>query len=130
LKKDGPEVYVNCGQIVVRKVKGEWVAGPHVMTPLGFRGHPVLQRTRAGVLICAGSGNQFNFSVDEGKTWSETQRMEDPAYKRHNHYPMLVEMPDGRVMSIYHFGNDWPYPSPEPQWIHATVFRVCPSGQR
>ncbi len=123
-KADSPEVYVNCGQIIVRKVNGEWVGSPPVMTPMGFRGHPVLLRTRDGVLICAGSGNQFNFSIDEGKTWSETQRIEDPAYKRHNHYPVLVEMPDGRVMSLYHFGNDWPYPPPEPQWIHATTFRV------
>jgi hypothetical protein len=120
------EVYVNCGQVVVRKVDNKWVVGPHTMTPMGFRGHPVLFRTRSGVLICAGSGNQFNFSIDDAKTWSQTQYLADPVYNRHNHYPVLIETPDGRVMSIYHFGNDWPYPSPEPQWIHATTFRVKP----
>lgn len=118
------DVYVNCGQVVVRKFNGQWVAGPHVMTPMRFRGHPALLRTRQGVLICAGSANQFNFSVDDGQTWSPFLDLADPAYNRHNHYPVLVELPDGRVMSIYHFGNDWPYPSPEPQWIHATTFRV------
>jgi len=127
-KADSDEVYVNCGQVVVRKVDGQWVAGPHTMTPMGFRGHPVLLRTRQGVLICAGSGNQFNFSIDDAKTWSQTQHLADPAYNRHNHYPVLVELLDGRVMSIYHFGNDWPYPSPEPQWIHATTFRVNPKS--
>jgi len=125
-KADSDEVYVNCGQVVVRKVEGQWVTGPHVMTPMGFRGHPALLRTRQGILICAGSGNQFNFSVDDGKTWSQTQHIADPAYNRHNHYPVLLELPDGRVMSIYHFGNDWPYPPPEPEWIHATTFHVNP----
>ena len=118
------DVYVNCGQQVVRNVQGRWVAGPHVMTPLGFRGHPALLRTQEGIVICAGSGNQFNFSIDEGKTWSETIRIDDSAYRRHNHYPVLLEMPDGRIMSFYHMGNDLPYPPPEDEWIHATTFRV------
>jgi hypothetical protein len=123
-KVGSEEVYVNCGQTVVRKVRGRWRAGPHAMTAMGFRGHPALLRTHDGIVICAGSGNQFNFSLDDGKTWSETIRVEDPTYRRHNHYPVLVETSDGRVMSIYHLGNDWPYPPPEDQWIHATEFRV------
>ncbi len=122
------EVYVNCGQQVVRKVRGHWVAGPHVMTPLGFRGHPALLRTRDGIVVCAGSGNQFNFSIDEGKTWSETMRIDDPAYHRHNHYPVLLEMSDGRIMSFYHMGNDLPYPPPEDEWIHTTMFRIQRKG--
>jgi hypothetical protein len=118
------EVYVNCGQVVVRRARDQWVAGPHTVTHMGFRGHPALLRTREGIVICAGSGNQFNFSVDDGRTWSETLRPADPQYNRHNHYPVLLELPDGRVMSFYHMGNDWPYPPPEPEWIHATSFRV------
>jgi hypothetical protein len=125
-KADSNEVYVNCGQVVVRKVDGQWAVGPHTLTPMGFRGHPVLLRTRKGVLICAGSGNQFNFSTDDGKPWSKTEPIADPAYKRHNHYPVLQELPDGRILSVYHLGNDWPYPAPEPEWIHATTFRVEP----
>ena len=126
LKADSPEVYVNCGQVVVRKIDGRWAVGPHAITSMGFRGHPALLRTSQGVLICAGSGDQYNFSIDDGKTWSKTQYINDPVYNRHNHYPVLLETPDGRVMSIYHFGNDLPYPAPEPQWIHATTFRVEP----
>jgi hypothetical protein len=119
-----PAVYLPCGQIVVRKVNGRWIPGPWVSTHLGFRGFPALLRTRDGILIGAGSGNQFNFTVDDGKTWSETMFLADPKYNRHNHYPVLVEMPDGRIMSIYHVGNHWPYPPPEDQWIHATAFRL------
>jgi hypothetical protein len=123
---DNDGVYVNCGQRVIRNIAGQWVTGPHTLTPMGFRGHPVLLRTSRGVVICAGSGNQFNFSIDDGATWSETQRIIDPVYNRHNHYPVLTELADGRVASFYHFGNDWPYPSPEPQWIHSTIFDVKP----
>lgn len=123
---DNDGVYVNCGQIVIRKIAGRWTVGPHTLTPMGFRGHPVLLRTSRGVLICAGSGNLFNFSVDDGATWSETQRITDPATGRHNHYPVLTELPDGRILSVYHYGSDWPYPAPEPQWIHSTIFDVSP----
>lgn len=123
-KAGSGEVYVNCGQIIVRKVNSKWVAGPLMRTHLGFRGMPALLRTRDGVLICAGSGNQYNFSVDDGKTWSATQIIADPTYLRHSHYPVMVELANGRIMSVYHLGNDWPYPPPEPQWIHSTSFKL------
>lgn len=123
-KAGSNDVYVNCGQIIVRKVEGKWIPGPLMRTHLGFRGMPALLRTRDGVLICAGSGNQFNFSVDDGKNWSATQVSADPAYNRHNHYPVMVELSDGHVMSIYHLGNDLPYPPPEPEWIHSTSFKL------
>lgn len=118
------EVYCNCGQIIVKKIDDKWVAGPLMSTPMRFRGMPVVLRTRDGILICAGSGTQYNFSVDEGKTWSDTQISIDPMYNRNSHYPVLMELPDGRIMTIYHMGNDWPYPPPEDQWIHATFLRV------
>ena len=77
-------------------------------TKLAFRGCPAVLRNRDGILICAGSGNQFNFSVDEAKTWSDTATTLDPAIGRHNHYPALLELPDGQVLSVYHVGNHWP----------------------
>jgi len=91
---------------------------------IGHRASKGVLRTRGGVLICAGSGNQFNFSVDEGKTWSDTATIPDPAVGRPNHYPALLELPDGRILSVYHVGNHWPYPPPQDEWIHATSFRV------
>lgn len=124
LAKDAA-VYLNCGQIIVKKTTSGWQAGPLRQTNMQFRGFPALLRTRKGILICAGSNNQFNFSVDEGQTWSDTCKIPDPKYNRHNHYPRLLELPDGRILSIYHIGNHWPYPPPpENQWIHATSFRV------
>ncbi len=123
-KAKGAGVYLNCGQVIVGKTPAGWRVGPLKPTNLGFRGCPAVLRTRDGILICAGSGNQFNFSVDEGRTWSDTATILDPAVKRHNHYPALLELPDGRVLSVYHVGNHWPYPPPQDEWIHATSFRV------
>ena len=37
---------------------------------------------------------------------------------------LFRELPDGRVLSVYHVGNHWPYPPPQDEWIHATSFRV------
>ncbi|MBN1346081.1 MAG: exo-alpha-sialidase [Phycisphaerae bacterium] len=123
-KAKGGLVYLNCGQIIVNKTPEGWRVGPVTPTKLAFRGFPSVLRTREGVLICAGSGNQFNFSVDEGKTWSDTATILDPAVARPNHYPALLELPDGRILSVYHVGNHWPYPPPQDEWIHATSFRV------
>jgi len=124
-KAGTPDVYVNCGQVIVRKTAGRWAAGPLTRTNMGFRGFPALLRTRSGILICAGSGNQYNFSLDEGATWSATQIIADPVCNRHNHYPRLMELPDGRIMSIYHYGNHWPFPPPEDQYIACAIFNVC-----
>ncbi len=121
---EGAALYLNCGQVIVKRSESGWAAGEWQSTPMGFRGFPALLRTKEGVLICAGSGNQFNFSVDEGRTWSRTVTIADPAHNRHNHYPSLLELPDGRILSVYHLGNHWPYPPPEEQWIHATSFRL------
>jgi len=123
-KAKGAAVYLNCGQIIVKKTTSGWKPGPLRQTRMGFRGFPILLRTRNGILISAGSGNQFNFSIDEGRTWSATASLADPAYNRHNHYPYLLEMPDGRILSVYHVGNHWTYPPPKEQWIHATSFRL------
>ena len=123
-KAKGSGVYLNCGQIIVKKTTTGWQPGPLTSTNMRFRGFPALLRTRDGILICAGSNNQFNFSLDDGQTWTDTRKILDPKYKRHNHYPTLMELPDGRILSIYHLGNHWPYPPPEDQWIHATSFRV------
>lgn len=123
-KAKGAALYLACGQMVVKKSPSGWQVGPWRSTHMGFRGFPALLRTRDDILICAGSGNQFNFSIDEGKTWSATASLVDPAIDRHNHYPTLTEMPDGRVLSVYHVGNHWPYPPPKEEWIHATSFRV------
>ncbi|NLX05790.1 MAG: exo-alpha-sialidase [Phycisphaerae bacterium] len=120
----GAEVYLNCGQVVVRKTADGWKAGPWTTTPMGFRGFPALLRTADDVLVCAGSGNQFNFSLDNGQTWSQTLQLGDPAVNRHNHYPRLVETAPGRVLSVYHVGNHWPYPPPEDEWIHATELHL------
>lgn len=123
-KAKSPALYLNCGQIIVTKAASGWKPGPLKQTNMGFRGFPALLRTRDGVLICAGSGNQFNFSFDEGRTWTATRSIADPKYNRHNHYPTLVELADGRILSVYHLGNHWPYPPPDDQWIHATSFRL------
>lgn len=125
-KAQGGAVYLNCGQVIVKKTASGWQPGPVTPSRMGFRGCPAVLRTRDGVLICAGSGNQFNFSVDEGKTWSDTATIPDPAVGQPNHYPALLELPDGRILSVYHVGNHWPYPPPEDEWIHATSFRVKP----
>ncbi len=127
----GADLYLNCGQIIVKKSTSGWQPGPLRSTNMHFRGFPALLRTREGILICAGSNNQFNFSIDEGHTWSDTCKIPDPEYNRHNHYPRLLELPDERILSIYHMGNHWPYPpvdhmtgEPADEWIHATSFRV------
>lgn len=123
-KAEGAALYTNCGQMVVKRSESGWKPGEWQPTTMGFRGFPELLRTRNGVLICAGSGNQYNFSVDDGKTWSRTIGICDPTYNRHNHYPALTELPDGRILSVYHLGNHWPYPPPEDEWIHATSSRL------
>lgn len=130
LMATGAGVFRNCGQIIVKKTSSGWQPGPLRETNMGFRGFPALLRTQEGILICAGSGNQFNFSTDEGKTWSDTIHIRAPEHNdRGNHYPQLVQTPDGRVLSIYHVGNHWPYPPPQPEWIHATSFRVAPAAK-
>jgi len=120
----GNAVFLNCGQTCVNRTSNGWQVEPVKPTHMGFRGFPALLRTRDGILICAGSNHQFNFSLDEGRTWSPTASIADPALSRQNHYPALLELPDGRVASVYHVGNHWPYPPPQDEWIHATFFRV------
>jgi hypothetical protein len=117
-------LYMNCGQIIVKKTPAGWQPGEHLLTNMGFRGFPALLRTRENILICTGSIQQFNFSVDNGRTWSPTGSISDPQYPRMNHYPILKELADGRIVSVYHFGNHWPFPPPEDEWIHATFFKV------
>jgi hypothetical protein len=122
--KENEGLYMNCGQILVKRTPAGWDVGELVPTIMGFRGFPALLRTRDNIIICAGSTQQFNFSVDNGRTWSKTGSITDPRHKRMNHYPILTELPDGRVLSVYHYGNHWPYPPPEDEWIHATSFRA------
>ena len=117
-------LYMNCGQIVVKKTPTGWQPGEHQLTDMGFRGFPALLRTRENILICAGSVQQFNFSVDNGRTWSQTGAMSDPQYSRMNHYPILKELADGRIISVYHYGNHWPFPPPVDEWIHSTTFSI------
>ncbi len=117
-------LYMNCGQIVVKKTPAGWQPGEHILTNMGFRGFPALLRTRDNILICTGSIQLFNFSVDNGQTWTPTGTIADPRYPRQNHYPILKELPDGRIISVYHYGNHWPFPPPEDEWIHATIFSL------
>jgi|GEM_PF-5632786 len=117
-------LYMNCGQLVVKKTPTGWQPGEHQMTNMGFRGFPALLRTSDNILICTGSGQQYNFSIDDGQTWSQTGCITDPQYSSPNHYPILKELPDGRIISIYHYGNHWPYPPPVDEWIHATSFEL------
>jgi hypothetical protein len=116
-------LYMNCGQIVVKKTPTGWQPGEHKLTNMGFRGFPALLRTRENILICTGSCQSYNFSIDNGQTWSETGRIYQPDYPG-NHYPVLKELPDGRIISVYHYGNHWPFPPPEDEWIHATIFKI------
>jgi len=122
--KEDAGLYMNCGQIIVKKTPTGWQPGEHKLTNMGFRGFPALLRTRDNILICTGSIQQFNFSIDNGQTWTQTGSIADPRYKRQNHYPVMKELPDGRVISVYHYGNHWPFPPPEDEWIHATTFRI------
>lgn len=117
-------LYMNCGQIRVTKNPAGWQVGELTPTNMGFRGFPVLLRTSENILICAGSVDAINFSLDDGHTWSATGSTQDPNVGRMNHYPRLIELPDGRVLSVYHVGNHLPYPPPEEEWIHSTSFRV------
>jgi hypothetical protein len=123
-RPDNDGLYMNCGQLYVKRTATGWQPGEHRLTNMGFRGFPALLRTRDNILICTGSIQQFNFSIDDGQTWSTTGTIRDPRYPRQNHYPVMKELADGRILSVYHYGNHWPFPPPEDQWIHATSFRV------
>ncbi len=117
-------LYMNCGQVIVKRTPTGWQPGEHQLTNMGFRGFPAVLRTRDNILICTGSIQKYNFSIDNGQTWSQTGRLFDPQYPRQNHYPILTELADGRIISVYHYGNHWPFPPPEDEWIHSTTFRV------
>jgi hypothetical protein len=126
-RPDNDGLYMNCGRIIVKKTPTGWEPGEHQLTPMGFCGFPALLRTHDNILICAGSNQQYSFSIDNGRTWSQTGRVVDPQYPRRNHYPILKELPDGRIISVYHYGNHWPFPPPDEEWIHATIFKITKS---
>lgn len=111
-------------QVTLRRKGNEWVPGEIKKTPLEpvlFLGHPCLLKLKSGILVAGGSGHQYIFSADDGKTW---QARNLSFGLRRVHYIRMVEVEDGRVLAAGHMGADWPYPPFEDQWINGTFFDV------
>lgn len=123
LRADVPYEY-NFHQSILSKKGGKWMVSKVKETPFNpvmFNGHPNLLKLKSGIIICTGAAQQFMFSTDNAKTW---QMRNLSLGGRRGHYPRMTEVGNGKVLSIYHMGADWPYPPPEKQWIQCTSFDV------
>ncbi|MCK5733988.1 MAG: exo-alpha-sialidase, partial [Candidatus Latescibacteria bacterium] len=89
-------------QSVLKKTGTTWKLGPVRSAPFPHSGHPELLATREGpILHLATSG--ISWTTDGGAHWHDAE-MEGAGY-----YPRAVQLPDGRILCVYHDGGDDAY---------------------
>ncbi|MFN7922905.1 MAG: sialidase family protein [Bryobacteraceae bacterium] len=104
-------------QTRLRKSGATWRPEPVRKLWIPHSGHPELLATREGpVLHLATDG--IAYTADEGKTWQYLDGRPKSGY-----YPRSVQLPDGRVLCVYHVGGDNAYGAVD-QRVEAISFRV------
>ena len=93
-----------------------WLPGPIRPAPFPHSGHPEVLAAREGpVLHIAQTG--IHGTADAGVTWRELSK-EGSGY-----YPRAVQVPDGRILCVYHHGGDNGYGDYD-QSIGLCIFRL------
>ena len=104
-------------QSVLKKTGPTWKPGPIRLAPFPHSGHPELLATREDpILHLATSG--ISWTTDGGACWHDAD-VEGTGY-----YPRAVQLPDGRILCIYHHGGDNGYGDVD-QSIGACTFRLA-----
>jgi hypothetical protein len=107
-------------QSVLEKTGPTWKPEPIRPAPFPHSGHPELLATREGpILHLATSG--ISWTTDGGARWHDAD-VEGTGY-----YPRAVQLPDGRVLCVYHDGGDNGYGDVD-QSIGACTFRLVAIG--
>ena len=107
-------------QSVLKKTGTTWKPGPVRSAPFPHSGHPELLATREGpILHLATSG--ISWTTDGGAHWHDAE-VEGTGY-----YPRAVQLPDGRILCVYHDGGDDAYGDVD-QSIGACTFRLVAMG--
>lgn len=103
-------------QSILIKTNQTWKPGPIGPAPFPHSGHPELLATREGpILHIATSG--ISWTTDGGENWHDAD-VEGTGY-----YPSAVQLPDGRILCVYHQGGDNGYGDVD-QSIGACSFRI------
>ena len=93
-------------QTLLRKHHDTWQPEPVRRLWIPHSGMPDLLATREGpVLHLATDG--IAFTNDGGQTWEYLEHQGERI--RTGYYPSSVQLPDGRIFSIYHVGGDHYY---------------------
>jgi len=105
-------------QCVLKKVGRTWKPGPIRPAPFPHSGHPELLATREGVVLHLASTG-ISWTADSGEHWH------DADVGGTGYYPRAVQLPDGRILCVYHHGGDNGYGDVD-QSIGAWSFRLVP----
>ena len=105
-------------QSVLRREGQTWIPGDIHPAPFPHSGHPELLATREGpILHLASTG--ISWTEDAGLHWH------DADVGGTGYYPRAAQLPDSRVLCVYHHGGDNGYGDVD-QSIGACTFRVVP----
>ena len=103
-------------QSVLKKTGQTWKPGPIRPVPFPHSGHPELLATREGVVLHLASTG-ISWTADGGEHWH------DADVGGTGYYPRAVQLPDGRILCVYHHGGDNGYGDVD-QSIGACTFRL------
>jgi hypothetical protein len=103
-------------QSVLKKIGRMWKPGPIRPAPFPHSGHPELLATREGAILHLAT-TAISWTTDGGAHWHDTDG-EGTGY-----YPRAVQLPDGRILCVYHDGGDNGYGDVD-QSIGACTFRL------
>jgi sialidase-1 len=99
--------------------------------PTPMRGHPAhLLRLRSGALLCVYGyrhppfGIRGSVSYDGGWTWQPEFVLRDDGGDTDLGYPASVELPDGKILTVYYFNHTGSGGRPEDVFVAGTVFTV------
>ena len=103
-------------QSLLKKINQTWEPGSIRLAPFPHSGHPELLATREGPIFhLATSG--ISWTIDGGENWHDAD-VEGTSY-----YPRAVQLPDGRILCVYHDGGDNGYGDVD-QSIGTCSFRI------
>jgi hypothetical protein len=104
-------------QSMLEKTGPTWKQGPIRPAPFPHSGHPELLATREGPILHLAT-SAISWTTDSGEHWHDADG------EATGYYPRVVQLPDGRILCVYHDGGDNGYGDVD-QSIGACTFRLA-----
>jgi hypothetical protein len=107
-------------QSIARKEGDTFVPGKCEPAPFPHSGYPCVLGTREGIILHLATG-ESHWSADMGKTWNKLTANGDALSTYY--YPKAIQMDDGKILCVGHFGSDDVYGTVD-QSIRLQTFRL------